>query len=153
MVFQSSFIGHLEEQRRRSSGYLRQTDLFVRQKKYESALEAILNAKRVDPENPYVDAYEERVRVLLESITTMANANKATDVVIQKFLKKADFYLSEGRFEKALEEAANAFTLKPNDPTVEAMKNAIIDAIRREHENNLLFNAPMSRKIVQLGGR
>lgn len=46
---------------------LRQADKFVKEGNYEAALEAIAQARQLDPSNPYAIAYEERVRTLLRA--------------------------------------------------------------------------------------
>ena len=46
---------------------LRQADKYVKEGNYEAALEAIAQARQLDPSNPYAIAYEERVRSLLRA--------------------------------------------------------------------------------------
>ncbi|HEX9657104.1 MAG TPA: hypothetical protein VGB89_09375 [Bacteroidota bacterium] len=143
MTYPLRLLDHMDDRRRHSSEYLRQADQLVKAKKYEAALQVVVNAKKIDPNNLYAEAYEDRVRSLIgRSLGTSATPVNATAEVVKHFLQKADYYLSEGRFEKALEETANAFTINPQDSSVETMKNTIIDAIKREHDNQSFVNAP-----------
>lgn len=45
---------------------LRNADRLVKEKQYQAALEAIAQARAVDPRNPYAIAYEERVKFLMK---------------------------------------------------------------------------------------
>jgi len=143
MTYPLRLLDHMDDRRRHSSEYLRQADKLVKAKKYEAALKVITNAKKIDPRNMYAEAYEDRIHALLgrsqDSTGTTVDPNGE---VIREFLQKADYYLSEGRFEKALEETANAFTINPQNSLVEMMKNTIIDAIKREHDNQSFVKAP-----------
>jgi hypothetical protein len=53
---------------------LKLADKFVKEGNYEAALNAIAEARRVDPTNPYAIAYEERVRTLLHQQKQAAQA-------------------------------------------------------------------------------
>ncbi len=143
MTYPLRLLDHRDDRRRHSSEYLREADKLVKAKKYEAALKVVLNAKKIDPRNMYAEAYEDRIHALLgRDQETSSTPVDPTGEVIKQFLQRADYYLSEGRFEKALEETANAFTINPQNSQVESMKNTIIDAIKREHDNQSFGKAP-----------
>jgi len=115
--------------------YLKQADTLLKEANFSGAMEALANARNADPRNPYLSAYEERIQAL----------NKAHKEKVQGYLSKAKQYISEERYEPALEMVSLAFEKNPSDAEIVHLKNEIKRAKQAKEES---MRASISIKVA-----
>jgi TonB family protein len=141
---------------------LKLVDRLVKEGNYAEALRILARASDEDPKNPYVKAYEARIRVLMDqpqpppkeasesgrapgsptsptpnpSGPSPLSSDMRRVALLSKVaatLSKANDYLSTGDFQRAIEEVGRARLLDENNPDIKGLEQRIREA-RQEAE-------------------
>jgi TonB family protein len=133
---------------------LKLVDRLVKEGNYAEALRILARATEEDPKNPYVKAYEARIRILMESnrapSQALSDSGRAPALAaaagtpqtgpsslsadqrrvallsrVAAILSKANEYLSSGDFQRALEEVGRARLLDAENPDIKGLEQRI----------------------------
>ena len=92
--------------------HLKQADQLVKEHKYAEALQAVSKAKSADNKNPYVGAYEYRVRALLEQQEHESSRRRQDqECRMAKLIETARGHLAAGAMQNAIEEITRALSI------------------------------------------
>jgi TonB family protein len=148
---------------------LKLVDRLVKEGNYAEALRILARASEEDPKNPYVRAYEARIRVLMDLPPPPATDRKETGpprsapsrtsppassamspdqrrvALLSKvaaILSKATEYLSAGEFQRAIEEVGRARLLDAENPDIKTLEQRIREA---QHDAEQFAEAERAR--------
>jgi outer membrane biosynthesis protein TonB len=136
---------------------LKLVDRLVKEGNYAEALRILARASDEDPKNPYVRAYEARIRVLMDHPQPppreLSESGRAHDIApgtaqappapsvlssdqrrvallskVAAILSKANEYLSTGDFQRAIEEVGRARLLDAENPDIRALEERVREA-------------------------
>jgi tetratricopeptide (TPR) repeat protein len=123
------------EQVQQSAQFLKQADSFIRMEDYGEAESAVEKAREVDPSNPYIEAYEERLKHILSK---QREQKEKSTVKGGTHVESAKKLVQEGKFDLAMQELTEAFLLDPMNESLLKFETSHIQSLL-EHQKKHPF--------------
>jgi tetratricopeptide (TPR) repeat protein len=122
----SSRSDRTPEQIQQSAQFLKQADNLIRVEDFKEAEIAVEKAREVDPSNPYIEAYEERLKHILSKQREQKEKSSARGGTHVESAKKL---VQEGNFDLAMQELTEAFILDPMNESLLRFETSHIQSL------------------------
>ncbi len=123
------------EQIQQSAQFLKQADSFIRMEDFNEAEKAVESARQVDPSNPYIEAYEMRLKQILAKQREQKEHSSARG---GNHVETAKKFVQEGSLDQAMQELTEAFILDPMNESLLKFETSHIQSLL-EHQKKHPF--------------
>jgi len=138
-----------QEQIQQSAQFLKQADNFIRMEEFIEAAEAVEKARVVDPSNPYIEAYEERLKHISAKLREQKEQSTAKG---GSHVESAKKHIQDGNFDLAMQELTEAFILDPMNESLIRFETSNIQSLL-EHQKKHPFVQKSAEEKKRFLGR